>query len=381
MDVNGVSRRRALCLLGTGLSLAAGCSSADEMDGNGTRDETETPDSSDSDSSTGTIETGELPAFAPALADSPGERYFFGVVDLETMWTAFDGDGESEFSSGGDSAEGEDGSDGDQTPTDPLVVNPLFVALIGYVVLLGLGFSAAGSVYERNDRVDGEGYVVFANDTNIVVSDYDFDGIVRDMGELDYEEILREDDRAVYYDASTGQAVGATASLFVYAYESEEDGDGFDPIEAVERHVDAAVGERPLKHETDDDFEWLLRAGDTTGLVCGLFSDDDELADDETALEGDDLEPTEGSDSVDGLTFDGRPYNGAKGGLQHLDIVTDETRPFASAVFTYADEDRIDEAVLEDSVGTQAEAESTTVIRDGAGVRVEATYAEETLEE
>lgn len=375
MDVNGVNRRTALCLLGTGLTLAAGCSSADETDGNGIGDEAENSSDDDTDSSTTAIETGELPAFAPALADSPDESYFFGAVDLETMWTAFDSDGESEFSSGSDSDEG------DETPTDPLVVNPLFVALIGYVVLLGLGFSAAGSVYERNDRADGEGYVVFANDTNIVVSDYDFDGIVRDMGQLDYEEVLREDDRAVYYDATAGHAVGATASLFVYAYESEEDEDGFDPIEAVERHVDAAVGERPLKHETDDDFGWLLRAGDTTGLVCCLFADGDELAADDTALEGDDLEQTEGGDSADGLNFDGRPYDGAKGGLQHLDIVADEARPFASAVFAYAGEDRIDEAVLEGSVGTQAEAESTTVIRDGATVRVEATYAAETLEE
>ncbi|MCU4740496.1 hypothetical protein [Natronoglomus mannanivorans] len=377
MDGNGVSRRAALCLLGTGLTLAAGCSSSEETEGDG-NGSTETGAEGENLDGEGdpAIETGDLPAFTQALAATPDENYFFGAVDLETMWTVFDGDGDRRFE--GDEDESESG----ETPTDPLVVNPLSAALIGYVVLLGLGFSAAGSVYERNDRAGGEGYVVFANDTNIVVSDYDFDGIVADMGELDYEEVLLEDDRAVYYDASTGQAVGATESLFVYAHESENgDEDEFDPIAAVERHVDAAVGERPLEHETDDDFEWLLRAGDTTGLVFCLFSDADELAADATDLDEDEFESTEGGDSGTDLDVDDQPYEGAKGGLQHLDIVTDESRPFASAVFTYASEDRIDEERLEDAVGTQAEAGSTTVVRDGARVRVEATYAEETLEE
>lgn len=383
-----LKRRKALCLLGSGVALLAGCSESSGDDSETTDDETDTPTETDQATATpegtdtpteteageeteeseetetaeegaietGSIERGDRPAYASVLADVGGDEYAFGAVDFGTL-TQLSDDSSSETET-----ESEE-------PTDPLIVNPLAITFVGYFVLLGVGFSEHGEVFNRNDRTaDDEGYALFAQETNLLVGRYDFDGMVAGFQELGYREITVEDDRAVFYNETDGQAIGFTETLFAYANEGEET--TFDPAERVATFVDADRGDAPRKHETDGDFDVLLQAGDTDRVSFGMVATGDSFDEEDDVDQG---------EETDGPQTDVSPFYGCRGFHQHLDLVADESNPTASSVVTYPSEDAVDESALLDGLGT--EAESVSFLRDGAAVRVDASYAGDEIED
>lgn len=393
-----LNRRTALCLLGSGLSLAiAGCSDStgddgadgdsgdgDDADGesddgtDGTDSESDGGDSDDDESDEelipeGSIDLGDLPAYASALPNVDDEEgFFFGAIDAETLELLFEDDGEDD---------GDEGEDGDDDPEDPLLLNPLVMVVFAFFVLLALGFSEFAQVHDENDRASqGEGYVLFAGDTSVIVGEYDLAGVRSGLADLGYEAVVDESDRVVYYDDAQATAIGATSSLFAFTSEDDDDPE-FDPVAAVERIVDAATGAAAPRHETDEDFETLLRAGTGEGVVLSLYTDDEEFPadelEDDVEGEGED-EADDGTEEEDpDIDTDFDPFRGAKGLHQSIDVL-DADQPDATAIVQYASEDRIDAERLTSALGT--EAEEVTFVRDGALVRVDAIYATDDVE-
>lgn len=373
--MTGLRRRQALCLLGSGLALLAGCSDSsgdesDDGDGQATEEDGESDDSdggggettAEADEETDerqieseSIDAGELPVYASHLADVGADSYVVGAVDFSTMDRLVDDSGD-------------DADAGGDEPTDPLLVNPLTIALFGYFAFAAIVDAEYRSTFGGNDRTpEDEGHVLIAQQTNLFLGSFDFEGLLSGFREFDYDEITAGDDRAVFYDESTSQAIGFTPDLFAFAYESA-DGD-VDPVERVSAFVAVDRGDAPPKHETSEAVEFLLRAGEASGVSLLLVSEDG-IDPDEPLLETE----TDGED----YPFHEAPFAGAVGAQQHLDA-SDRERSTASAVVTYPDEERIDEPTLLEELGT--EAESASFRRDGASVAVEAEYAADELED
>ncbi|WP_440772755.1 hypothetical protein [Natronorubrum sp. DTA28] len=332
-----VTRRQALFLAGTGMATLAGCS--DSSDDGGT----------DDDGTEGTTELdGDLPSYASVLAETNRPTYFYGAIDFETMSTIID----------------DEGAEAGDEPTDLLIGNPIVVALLCSFGLSQLANSRASTSYSANDETpSGEGELVFADGVYTLVGEYDRDGLAIDLEDDGYRRETAEESYAVYTDAETGEAIGITDEVYAFSYPNPDD-DEFDAVAAVERTVETASGNRAPKHATDNEFEALLRAGETTGITLGLYTADDEFAAD--ALADDQPE-----DDAESLEFEFGAFEGAFGVHQQLSV--EDSDASASAVVTYADDDRVDVDRLESSLGTDAD--SLEVARDGTAVSFTAEYS------
>lgn len=333
-------RRKTLSLLGAGMAFLAGCSdsSSDGADGGNSGDtagdETNMIDG----------DNGDLPSYASILPETDGSTYFYGAIDAQTLQTLLQDKGATKGNE----------------PTDPLIGNPVIMA-----VLFGrLGGNASFDAFKANEETPaGEGVLIDANGVWVIKGRYDRSGLTADLESAGYTSESVTDGYAVYSDDESGEAVGVTDEVFAVTTPNPND-DTFDPVSAVERTVATAVGDRDPKHETDEDFEWLLRASSTKGMTLCNYTENDAF--DSSSL---------GSDQVDtsSLEFAFGAFEGANGVHQQLSLVDGSTTATASAVVRYADDSSVDIARLESALGT--EASSVDFTQEGAAVAIEAEYS------
>ncbi|MFC4541711.1 hypothetical protein ACFO5R_07200 [Halosolutus amylolyticus] len=344
-----VHRRKALHLLGAGAgtALLAGCSESSDDTGTNPDDESSGDDQP----------TGELPSYAPILPETDDQQYFYGAIDQATIAALRDDEGP------------EDGAE----PTDPLLANPVAFTFNYYLFGLSqLAESASFEPYRENDRTDdGNGAFVFVDGTYALKGTYAFDGFTSDLEDAGYDVETEAETYAVYTDPDSGEVVGVSDKVFAFSYPNANDPD-FDPITSVERTVATAAGDREPKHETDDEFESLVRAGENDGIAVCLYTTDDEF--DEDTLSNETSE-----DGSDGPTFDFTAFAGAAGVQQRLSITEDDVAARATSTVVYSSDDRVDETGLESELGTDAD--TTSVDRDGTSVTVTADYAGEIVDE
>ncbi|SIR84341.1 hypothetical protein [Natronorubrum thiooxidans] len=325
-----VNRRQTLGLFGAGMALLAGCS--------------ETSDDGDGSSGNGTDspadDDGEVPTYASFLPETDRSTYSYGAIDAATLQSLVDAE---------DAAAGDD-------LIDPLLGNPVVMA-----VLFGrIGATKTFGIYQEIDETPADaGEIVDANGVYALVGSYDRDAIGTALEDAGYARERDDTSYAVYTDADSGEVVGITDDVFAFTVPNQADPE-FDPIDAVERTVETATGQRPPKHETDDEFARLLRAGETGGISLGRYTEAD-------AFDVDTL----GDQQLTGtLEFAFGGVEGATGVHQQL-LITDDGAT-ATAAVRYGDDDRVDLERLE-VFGTQADARE--VDHDGASVRIEAEYA------
>ncbi|WP_226482897.1 hypothetical protein [Natrinema amylolyticum] len=339
-------RRSALQLLGGGMAFLAGCSETADGNGNGTDDTGE----SGSNGETASIE-GDLPPYASMLPTNDRSAYFYGAIDVETMSTLLE----------------DEGAEAGAEPTDPLVGNPVVVALLCSFGLRQLGSSAGRRAYtDNNETADGEEQFVYADGVYALVGSYDRDGLATALEAAGYTAESEAEAYAVYTDDESDEVVGVSDDVYAYSYPNEGES-AFDPVDAVERTVATAAGDRTPKHEADDGFDRLLRAGENRGITSCLYTDADEF-------DADSLSSDRATDE-DGLQFAFDAFEGANGVHQQLAVADIDAAATASAVVTYDSEDRVDEARLESSLGT--EAETVDFVTIGSRVEIDAEYSGE----
>ncbi|SEQ23143.1 hypothetical protein [Natrinema salaciae] len=338
-----IHRRKALSLLGGGLALLAGCSEPSDGNGNGNGNGTENGNGDETESI-----SGDLPPYASVLPTNDTSEYFYGAIDVGTMDTLLS----------------DEGAEAGEEPTDPLVGNPVVVALLCSFGLSQLGASAGFDAYVANNRTaDGEEQFVYADGVYALVGSYDRESLATDLEAAGYTVESDGDPYVVYADSESGEIVGVSDDVYAYSYPNGSDS-AFDPVAAVERTVATAAGDREPKHEADDDFERLLRAGENGGIACCLYTDDDAFA-------SETLSDDQASDD-ESLQFTFDSVEGANGIHQQLAVTDTDAAATASAVVTYESEDRIDEARLESSLGT--EADTVDVVTIGSRVEIDAEY-------
>lgn len=318
------------------MAFLAGCSETSDGNGDG-----ESDDSVD----------GELPSYASMLPTTDGSEYFYGAIDVETMDTLLN----------------DEGAQSGQEPTDPLVGNPVVVALLCSFGLNQLGTSAGFDAYvANNETADGEEQFVYADGVYTLVGSYDRNGLAAELESAGYAVETEADAYAVYADSGSGEVVGVSDDVYAYSYPNGSDSE-FDPVAAVERTVATAAGDREPKYQADDDFEELLRAGENSGITCCLYTENDEF--DSGTLSDDQASDT------DSLQFEFGAFEGSYGVHQQLAVTGTDSAATASAVVTYDSEDRVDEARLESSLGT--EAETVDFVTAGSRVEIDAEYSGE----
>ncbi len=326
-------------MLGAGMAFLAGCSNSS--------DETEPGDGDDSNSPSDSLD-GELPSYASMLPATERSSYFYGAIDVETMNTLLQ----------------DEGAESGQEPTDPLVGNPVVVALLAAFGLQLLGSSAAFEAYTSNNvTANGEEQFVYADGVYALVGSYDRDALASDLESEGYTLESEGDAYAVYAAGGSDQVVGVADDVVAYSYPNGSDST-FDPLGAVERTVATATGDRQPKHETDDGFERLLRAGENGGIACCLYTASDQFASETLSSE-------QASDS-DGLQFDFGAFEGARGVHQQLGVSGGTAT--ANAVVTYSSADLVDRTRLESSLGADADADTLAFDGDGSTISVDATY-------
>ena len=344
-----IRRRNALGLLAGGMALLAGCSSSSGGNGNG--------NGNSNDSSTDTADSGNtnlaartLPPYASMLPTTDQPAYFYGAIDVGTMSTLLE----------------DQGAEAGKEPTDPLVGNPVVVALLSSFGLEKLATSAGFNAYnENNETANGEEQFVYADGVYALVGSYDRDGITTDLEAAGYTLETESDGYAVYADSESDEIVGVTETVYAYSYPNAADS-SFDSAAAVERTVATAAGDRTPKHEADGDFEQLLRAGENSGIACCLYTANDAfasgtLSDDQTSTEN-------------GLQFEFGAFEGAYGVHQNLSVTGSDTAT-ARATVSYSSDEVIEKEKLESSLGT--EANTATVNRAETTVTVDAEYGGE----
>lgn len=349
--MTALDRRTALALMGSATAALAGCSErvndlaeSDTGRSDGDDDARPAPPLDDS-----------LPSYASVLPETDGSEYFYGAIDVETMASLLE----------------ESDAEGGDEPTDPLLGNPIVIALYCSYALTLLGNSPSFEAYRANgDETQGAETFVFADGVYAFAAAYDLDGFVSDLDAADaYEQERLEDAYGVYSDPESGEVVGVAAATFALSYPNENDPD-FDPVTAVERTVATAAGDRDPKHDTDDGFERLLRAGAADGITLGLHTSDNEF--DPATLES-------AADDTNQLTFAFDAFGGSNGIHQQLSVAGDDAA--ARAVVTYADADRLDLDRLESALGTDADGLETAVVRDGTTVVIDAEYTGNLVED
>ncbi|MDF9746716.1 hypothetical protein [Natrinema salsiterrestre] len=336
-------RRKALSLLGGGMALLAGCSESSDGNGSGTDDEGNEDDSDQP--------VGDLPSYASVLPTNERSAYFYGAIDVNTMNTLLD----------------DEGAEAGQEPTDPLVANPVVVALLCSFGLQQLGTSAGRDAYlGNNETADGEEQFVYADGVYALVGSYDRDGLATDLESGGYTVESEGDAYVVYSDGESDEIVGVSGDVYAYSYTSGSDSD-FDPVAAVERTVATAAGDREPKHEADEAFDRLLRAGENGGIACCLYTDSDEFA-------SETLADDQASDE-DSLQFEFGTFERSYGVHQQLAVTGADSAATASAVVTYSSEELVDRARLESALGT--EAETVDFVTTGSTVEIDAEYGGE----
>ena len=336
-----IRRRNALGLLAGGVALLAGCSSSSEGNGNG--------DDTTSNNGASDLTDGSLPPYASMLPTTEQSASFYGAIDIRTMSTVIN----------------DEGAEAGTEPTDPLVGNPVVVALLCSFGLGQLADSAGFDAYtDNNETGDSEEQFVYVDGVYALVGSYDRDGITSTLETTGYSLETEGDGYAVYADGGSDEIVGVTDDVYAYSYPNGGDS-SFDPVAAVERTVATTAGERAPKHEADDDFEELLRAGNNSGIVCCLYTDDD-------AFTSETLAADQASDT-DSLQFDFGAFEGAYGVYQSLSVAG--ATATARAIVSYSSNDVVDEGRLESSLGT--EANTATVDRAETTVTVDAEYGGE----
>lgn len=330
-----LDRRRTLSLAGVGLAALAGCSALTGRDDDGTADSEP-------------IDGDDLPSYASLLPETDRSPYFYGAIDVETMTSLLEGS--------------DDDSSAGEAPTDPLVTNPIGVAYLcssGLSLLANSRAGDAGAYSAADETPDGEATFVYAGGVYALVGQYDRDALETALEEAGYDRLDADGAYATFTDHDTAEVVGVSERVYAFAYPDQDD-DSFDPERAIERTLATEVGEREPKHATDDEFEWLLGAGGTSGITLGLTSSD--------PLEAD---PLSDDQADDGSRYAFDAYEGAVGAHQHLTVEGDDAS--AGAVVSYSDADAVDRDRLEAELGT--EADTVDVTTDGAAVRIEAEYA------
>lgn len=331
-----VNRRHTLSLAAGGMLALAGCSELSSSD--------------DEESASGIEDDGELPSYASILPAGDHSPSVYGAIDFETMATIIDE---------------EDTAAGDE-PDDPLIGNPIVVAVLNSSGFSHLANSRGAAAYSDNDETPtGEGTLVYANGAFAIAGEYDYDGLHSDLDRAGYDLESESDSSALFSDADTDETVGITDDVYAFSYPNPND-DEYDPLEGVDRIVETATGEREPKHETDDDFEWLLRTGETGGITLGVYTDDETLPSE--TIDGE--QPAEDEES---LEFEFGAFEDASAVHQHLAVESDGAR--ASTLVTYAGEDSLDSEELESALGTDAA--STETMTDDTAVRVDGEYTGE----
>ncbi|PCR90181.1 hypothetical protein [Natrinema ejinorense] len=340
-------RRSALSLLSGGLAFLAGCS--DTSDGNGSNTTGDGNGTDGAGESTDSID-GTLPSYASILPTTDRSEYFFGAIDVETMSTLLE----------------DQGAQAGAEPTDPLVGNPVVVALLCSFGLTRLGSSAGFDAYnDNNETADGAEQFVYADGVYALVGSYDREGIATDLEDAGYALETDAEGYAVYSDSGSDEVVGIADDVYAYSYPNDGDSSA-DPVTSVERTVATAAGRREPNHEVDDDFDRLLRRGENDGITCCLYTDADQF-DSET------LSDDQASDE-DSLQFEFAPFEGASGVHQQLSVPGDGSAT-ARAVVSYGSDDLVDEERLESALGTEAEAVEFGT--DGSTVEIDAEYGGE----
>ncbi|ELY42348.1 hypothetical protein [Natronorubrum sulfidifaciens] len=314
-------RRNALGLLGAGMALLAGCSETADDGGNSAADDGGGPEADAGD--------GDLPSYASILPTTEESTFFYGAIDVETMATLLN----------------DAGAKAGEEPTDPLVSNPVVVALLCSFGLELLGRSAGFEAYvSNNETPDGDEQFVYAEGVYAFVGAYDHDGLAADLERAGYALETETDAYAVYAATGSDEIVGVSDEVYAYSYPNG--GDEFDPVAAVERTVATAAGERDPKHESSEAFERLLRTGDTRGISCCLYTDAD-------AFDSATLSDDQAGDS-DSLEFAFDAFEGAYGAHQGLRVAGDAAAT-ARATVVYSRDDRVDMDLFESVLGTEAE--------------------------
>ena len=338
------------------MAALAGCSgSSDDPDESDTEDDSPEEQSDDgaddeaTDEYEGSIETGELPSYASLLPDLNRTEYFYGAIDIETMDALLD---EEDVQSG-------------EEPTDPLVVNPVVVALLSSHGVAVLSESPAANAYGSHDETSaGEAAMVYVNGIYAIRGEYDRDGLETTLEEDGYVRRDGGDAYAIYAHEETGGVVGVTDEAFAFP-NPDAGGSEFDPEAMIRRTLETDVGQREPKHATDDAFEWLLRAGRNDGITTGIYTEAEEF---DAAYLGTDQSNEESGN----FESEYDAFEGAYGAHQHL-ALADGDGAHAGAIVTYADENRVDVDLLESSLGTEADAVDLT--RDETAVSVDAEYS------
>lgn len=352
-----VDRRTALSLLGSSIGLAtlAGCSETSD-DSSPTAGDEETDETNDTQETTVSLDR-TLPSYAAILPETEGTGYFYGAIDVETMASLL---------------EDEDVEAGEE-PTDPLLGNPIVVALYcAYAIELVGGSPSFEAFNSNNETADDETAetFLFADGVYAFAGTYDVEGFAAAIEERDaYTEEASAAASAVYVHDESGEVVGISDDVYALSYPNESD-DAFDPVATVERTVATAAGDRDPKHETDDGFERLLRAGASDGITLGLATTDEEFARD--TLEN-------AADDTDGLTFAFDAFEGAQGVHQQLSVAGDDAT--ARAIVTYANADRVAIDRLESALGTEADTVETATAHDGTAAVVDAEYTADLVDE
>ncbi|WP_226006509.1 hypothetical protein [Natrinema salinisoli] len=333
-------RRKALSLLGGGMALLAGCSESSDGNGNGTDDDDD-----------GDQPVGDLPSYASVLPTNDRSAYFYGAIGVSTMNTLLN----------------DEGAEAGQEPTDLLVANPVVVALLCSFGIQQLSTSAGRDAYlGNNETADGEEQFVYADGVYALVGSYDRDGLATDLESAGYTVESEGDAYVVYSDGESDEIIGVSGDVYAYSYSRGSESD-FDPVAAVERTVATAAGDREPKHEADEEFDRLLRAGENGGIACCLYTDSDEFA-------SETLADDQASDN-DSLQFEFGSFEGSYGVHQQLAVTGVDSAATANAVVTYSSEDRVDQERLKSALGT--EAETVDFVTTGSTVEIDAEYGAE----
>lgn len=337
---------------GAGMALLAGCSGSNN-DENGENGDDATDESDDS-AGESDESVGDLPPYASVLRETDQPDYFYGAIGFETM---------NSLSDGGD-------ADGGDEPSDPLLGNPILVAFLCSFGFTQLAESKSAGPFTANNETDGDETLLFVEGVYAFSGSYAFDGLTSDLEEAGYTGETVEETHAVYSDPDSDEVVGVSDTVFSFSYANDDP--DFEPIEAVEHTVATAAGEREAKYETDEEFESLLRAGETDDITLCLYTSEDEF--DAETISDDQPEA-----DADQLTYEFEPFAGATGVHQRLSLTGADGSARATAVVAYSTDSRVDQDLLESTLGTDAD--SVSVDRDGTTVTVDADYDAETVDE
>lgn len=346
-----MERRSVLRALGVGsvatMTSLAGCNSADDGDGDDGGDGSDGSDGSGSDGARASyddwvgvdsVDDGSLTAFTLELS------VLRALQDDESTTT-----------------EGEQ-TTGEESETDPLSGIPgtfVFAAAFG----LGFGLSSVGlsALVEADGDADRAHFVQSAI---VLEGSFDADSVSSSVEDSGAESLEDYEGFTLYEGGSEGQkaVVGVSGDAVVYVNQGE---DIQDPTGRAKTVIDAGVGNADPYRDESSDYDSLVTALQSRGLMAVQFSTEEFLfANEETTTSGGQTSGFSSFSSID-LTGD------ANGAAVSADLSTDEL--VSELVIQYASEDEVDSKEdIEAALGGQAD--ERTVDIDGRMAYVEGTY-------